>query len=88
VHILHKLKNRNIIFRVTDEEFDRLKTASNLHGSRCLSEFARTIMLGTSAGVEDKIQALDGRLSTVESDLSRVVNMLSSSRENCCKNET
>jgi hypothetical protein len=83
---LHNLKNRIINFRVTDEELTRLKTASDLHGARCLSEFARAVMLGTAAAtasgregdgyMEDKIQSLDGRLASVESDLSRVIDML------------
>jgi hypothetical protein len=89
VRNLHKLKNRIINFRVTDEELARLKTASDLHGARCLSEFARTVMLGTASGaegdrcIEEKLQSLDGRLQSlngrlvsVESDLSRIETLL------------
>ncbi len=85
LHTLNQLKNRVVNFRVTDEELKRLKTSSDLHGARCLSDFARTVMLGTAPGsaqdrdehVEEKIQSLDGRLSAVEADLTRVVNLLS-----------
>ena len=80
---LQKLKNRIINFRVTDEELARLKSASNQHGARCMSDFARTIMLRTVAEsgsardghgqIEEKIHSLDGRLTSVESDLSRVI---------------
>jgi len=87
VQTLHKLKNRSIIFRVTDEDFVRLKTASNLRGARCLSDFARTVMLGTESGVEEKIQSLDGRLAAVEGGLSRVIAMLSCAGEGCSKTE-
>jgi hypothetical protein len=92
---LHKLKNRIINFRVTDEALDRLKTSSHLHGARCLSDFARTVMLGTTAGsdgdadrgarVEEELQSLECRLLAVESDLTRVIKMLSSAGEICRK---
>lgn len=80
---LQKLKNRIINFRVTDEELARLKSASDQHGARCMSDFARAIMLRTVAEpgsvregdgqIEEKIHSLDGRLTSVESDLSRVI---------------
>jgi hypothetical protein len=80
---LQKLKNRIINFRVTDEELARLKSASDLHGARCMSDYARAIMLGTVEGsasakdddgrIEERIHSLDGRLTSVESDLSRVI---------------
>jgi len=95
VQILHKLKNRIVNFRVTDDELTLLKAASSLHGARCLSEFARAVMLGTAAGpapggdldgdVVKKIQSLDSRLAAAESDLLRVINMLSSAGEVCRK---
>jgi hypothetical protein len=94
---LHKLKNRIINFRVTDEELDRLKASSNLHGARCLSDFARSIMLGTATGtpvegssgmrVDQEIQSLDNRLTAVESDLTHVISMLSSAGDICRKSE-
>jgi len=80
---LQKLKNRIINFRVTDEELARLKSASDLHGARCMSDFARTVMLKSVTGpaspsnddghIEQKIDSLDGRLTSVESELSRVI---------------
>lgn len=81
-----KLKNRIINFRVTDDELTRLKSASDLHGARCLSDFARTVMLGTATGsaaanegdgqLEEMIHSLDGRLASVESDLLHVLNVI------------
>jgi hypothetical protein len=92
---LLKLKNRIINFRVTDDELARLKSASDLHGARCLSDFARTIILGTASGssdsnegnehIEEKIHSLDGRLSSVEAGLLRVINMLSCAGHWCRK---
>src|ERR1017187_9362681 len=40
-------RTRLVNFRVTDEEFERLKTASGRQGARCLSDFARGVMLGS-----------------------------------------
>lgn len=82
---MHKLKNRIINFRVTDEELARLKSASDLHGARCLSDFTRTVMLRTATGapdegnrsIEEKIDGLDRRLTSVEAGLLRVTDMLS-----------
>jgi hypothetical protein len=92
---LHKLKNRVINFRVTDEELARLKIASDFHGARCLSDYARTVMLGiaesssltkeTGGQIEDKIHLLDGRLTSVESELSRVIKHAVCLGEECRK---
>jgi hypothetical protein len=84
---LHKLKNRIITFRVTDDELAQLKGASDYHDAKCLSDFVRTVMLGivpgpsANAGPESSVQAgfesLYARLAAVESDLSRVIEMIS-----------
>ena len=85
--ILERIKNRLVTFRVTDEELSQLKTTSREQGARCLSEFARAVLLGTlhEAGIGDpregqvkqKMEALDSRLAAVESDIARVMNLLS-----------
>jgi hypothetical protein len=90
---MYKQKSRIINFRVTEEELTRLKAASRIHGAKCLSDFARTAILGTVQApdpaneadglVAGKIQSLDCRLSTVESDLARVLNMLSFAGKVC-----
>jgi hypothetical protein len=92
---LQKLKNRIINFRVTDEELACLKSASDLQGARCLSDFARTVMLRTAVRsgsasegdrhIEEQLHMLDCRLSAVESDLMRVMDMLSGAGELCRK---
>jgi hypothetical protein len=78
---LHKLKNRIITFRVTDDELAQLKGASDYHDAKCLSDFVRTVMLGIVPGPESSVQAgfesLYARLAAVESDLSRVIEMIS-----------
>jgi hypothetical protein len=84
---LHKLKNRIITFRVTDDELIRLKGASNYHDAKCLSDFVRTVMLGIASDPSSNavaetpdqagLESLYARLAAVESDLSQVVEMLS-----------
>ena len=84
VNTLLKVKNRIITFRVTDTELVLLKSASDLSGARCLSDYARTVMLRAAGSVskdgdghiEDKIHSLTGRLASVESDLLRVLNVI------------
>lgn len=73
-----KTRSRLINFRVTEEEFDRLKSASAGCGARCLSDFARSVMLQTAddAGapqVEDRLAAIEDRLANLESGVARVL---------------
>ena len=81
-------RNRLVNFRVTDEEFERLKTVSALKNARCLSDFARSAVLDTvrafdpSADPADctagHLLAFDRRLSELESRLSRLYDALAS----------
>ena len=78
---MNNVRHRLINFRVTDEEFERLKVAASLQGSRCLSEFARFVMLGTadaqtspaSQSVDSKLLIFDRRLAVLESNVARLV---------------
>jgi hypothetical protein len=79
------VRSRLINFRVTDEEFRRLKTASTLNNARCLSEFARSAILERvqtaaevpeSPVVTDQLQAFESRLARLESHLSRLSDAL------------
>jgi uncharacterized protein (DUF1778 family) len=82
---VHKIRSRLINFRVTEEEFDQLKSAAALKGSRCLSEFARLIMLGTDGAhfpgdqesVDGKLSIFDQRLNVLESSVARLMDALS-----------
>jgi hypothetical protein len=79
-------RNRLINFRVTDEEFQRLKTATALQNARCLSDFARSAILetvrtgdsvsGCGGSMAGQLLALDRRLSKLESHLSRLYDAL------------
>lgn len=44
-----RVRNRLVNFRVTDEEYERLRSASLASGARSLSEFARAAVLRAAA---------------------------------------
>ena len=79
---MQKTRSRVINFRVTDDEFNRLKTASNMGGARCLSEYARDVLMQSldgradhksgGAGGQDKLLTLELRVGLVELSLSRL----------------
>ena len=83
-----KTRNRIINFRVTEDEFMRLRDASVERGCRCLSEFARIALLrslesapeeNTSApNGHEKILTLELRVGLVELGLSRLEGRVSS----------
>jgi hypothetical protein len=75
-------RNRLINFRVTDEEFQRLKIASSLRNARSMSDFARSAILETAHACESaadpsgplsgQLQSFDRRLTRLESGMSRI----------------
>jgi hypothetical protein len=81
---VQKVRSRLINFRVTDEELEQLKAAATVRGSRCLSEFARFVMLGTASGAQSpttesldgKLSLFDRRLNILEADVARLVEAL------------
>ena len=77
---MQKVRGRLVNFRVTDDEFEQLKSACDRHGARCLSAFARQVMLSPpdapTTDYERKLAALDRRLSTLEVSLSRLFHAL------------
>ena len=77
---MQKVRGRLVNFRVTDDEFQQLKQACDRHGERCLSAFARKLMLSAPPASReefaDQLASLDRRLSTLEVSLSRLFNAL------------
>ena len=78
------VRSRLVNFRVTEDEFQRLKTAASLQGCRCMSEFARMVMLGSSGGQwkpeakapDNQMVLLDKRLTELESNVTRLAGKL------------
>jgi hypothetical protein len=87
---MYKIRSRLINFRVTDEEMELLKSASALNGSRCLSDFARSVMLSSAASPtgsrdreppeEKRLLSMEQRLSQLECALARVLDRMESRR--------
>ena len=79
-----KVRSRLINFRVTEEEFQQLKAAAFHQGCRCMSEFARMVMLGTANGgathgpdeLDSQMTSLSRRLEVLESDVARLTGKL------------
>ena len=74
---MQKVRTRCVNVRVTDEEFERLKTACAQRGDRCLSDFARQVMLEGAAPREisaDRLQSFERRLAVLEDSISRLSN--------------
>lgn len=85
---MEETRSRVINFRVTQDEYKRLKKASVERGCRCLSEYARVVLLqslesppeersGASNGHE-KMLTLELRVGLVELSLSRLEGRVSS----------
>ena len=73
---MQKIRTRLVNFRVTDDEFAQLKSASDRHGARCLSEYARSSMLTDPSddpeSVISKVVVLERRIATLETSMSRL----------------
>ena len=87
---MQKVRSRLINFRVTDEELDQLKAAATVQGSRCLSEFARFVMLGSATGaqfsagsesLDGKLSLFDRRLNVLEANVARLVDALGEQKD-------
>ena len=69
-------------FRVTDDEFEQLKSASGHQGARCLSDFARGVMLDGSRDhsapdcCENKFRSLERRMASLERSLATLAETL------------
>ncbi len=78
-----KPRNRLVNFRVTEEEYEGLKEACLTRGARCLSDYARTMVLCSTGdagtlgsgppNLNDQLSAMDRRISDLESNLGRLL---------------
>ncbi len=77
---MYRVRKRLLNFRLTEEEYEQLKTASAQHGARCLSDFARSLILASLSGPApngvqpaENMVALDHRLSVLETAVARLM---------------
>ena len=67
-----KRRNRVVVFRLTQDEYEDLKAVCSVRGARNISDFTRSELL-TSIGQERRPDtALHGRLSEVDQKLSNL----------------
>ncbi len=79
---MEKVRSRLVNFRVTDDEFQQLKEASDRQGARCLSAFARKMVLSAGSGSEDRgdeLASLHRRLCNLEESMGRLFSALTDS---------
>jgi len=62
-----KRREKLVVFRVTDHEFEALKRVCEAKGGRNLSEFARTELLSCTSSIA--IAALNTRISSVDEQM-------------------
>ena len=76
-------RNRLVNFRLSDEEFDRLKTACAEFGARSISDFARGSVLdrisggpGGEAQPREHLVELDHKVATLEGQVTQLLNLV------------
>jgi hypothetical protein len=69
-----KPRNRVVVFRLTQDEYQELKTVSSVRGARNISDFARSELLNAIG--HGGLSAVDRRLLNLESTLQRVAQLL------------
>ncbi len=71
-----KRRNRMVVFRVTEDEYDNLKSACAERGARNVSDFARSELLNSAdrehAELMHTLSELQGRLDRLERLLQRL----------------
>lgn len=77
-------RNRLVNFRLSEDEFDRLKASCALQSARSVSDFARTAVLdrmetsspGSHTSTPRQFQ-MDNRLAELESQMGQLLNLIS-----------
>jgi hypothetical protein len=76
-------KNRIISLRLSEREFEALKTLYHAHGARSISDFVRSTMNRVisqtprdNGSLELKVQEMDGKLSLLDGEVARLTQLL------------
>jgi hypothetical protein len=69
-----KRRDRLVIFRLTQDEFENLKTACAERGATSLSAFARSELLNSLNG--DRLSEVRRQLSTLQSSVKHMTQIL------------
>ena len=71
-----KRRNRMVIFRVTEDEYETLKAVCSVRGARNLSDFARNELLQSIQRVASPDEAVAGHLSQIDQKLSTLEHVI------------
>jgi len=80
---LHQ-RNRIVVFRLSQDEYDRLRAACNAAGGRTLSDFTRSELLtlvqtdNGGSTIERKYVEIDRKLSTLQTLITQVSERIAS----------
>jgi len=76
-------RNRLVNFRLSDEEFERLKSACSQFGARSISDFARGSVLdrivegsARESRPQERISELDHKVSALEGQVSQLLSLI------------
>lgn len=74
---IQKPRTRLINFRVSEEEYDQLRLASERSGARSLSDFARSAILhsfnGDSQSLVPALSGIDRKVDEMQEKLGKIV---------------
>ena len=77
-------RNRLVNFRLSEDEFENLKTACENSGARSVSDFARSSVLAqientqqALSGPQSRVTNLDQKVSDLEGRVGQLLNLLS-----------
>ncbi len=75
-------RQRVLTFRLTEEEFLSVKIASASEGARCVSEYARSLLLTRPRAdrLSSKMHRMEERLAAIEANLERIMIAMGSTR--------
>jgi hypothetical protein len=72
-----------VVFRLTQDEYEELKTVCTVRGARNISDFARSELLTAieqerrpEAAIQGRLSDVDRKLSNLESKIQRMSNLL------------
>jgi hypothetical protein len=68
---INNRRNRVVLFRLTQDEYESLQTASSVEGARSFSDFARTKLLKSF-----ETPSLDAQLSELKTSVAHIAEML------------
>ena len=75
---LLKPRNRSVVFRLTEDEYDNLRTACVRSGGRSLSDFARSALLATIASNTGRRHAPEAIITRLEARINETNSALQS----------